>query len=86
HDVVSVSTEMSFAYWEYQQVNPRRQTGRHARLYDSPAWNHRCLDGKYFCTLPLYLTNERYAAMVKWFEDEGMAEDLADPVYASDEG
>ncbi|MDK3257778.1 CaiB/BaiF CoA transferase family protein [Blastococcus capsensis] len=86
HDVVSVSTEMSFAYWEYQQVNPRRQTGRHARPYDSPPWNHRCLDGKYFCTLPLYLTNERYAAMVKWFEDEGMAEDLADPVYASDEG
>ncbi len=85
HDVVSVSTEMAFAYWEYQHVNPRRQTGRHARPYDSPPWNHRCRDGKYFCTLPLYLNDERFAAMVRWFDEEGMAEDLTDPVYASDE-
>lgn len=83
HDVVSVSTEMAFAYWEYQHVNPRRQTGRHARPYDSPPWNHRCRDGKYFCTLPLYLSDERFAAMVEWFDEHGMAEDLAAPCFAS---
>lgn len=84
HDVVSVSTEMSFAYWEFQQANPHRQTGRHARPYDSPPWNHRCRDGKYFCTLPLYLTDERFAAMVTWFDEEGLAEDLTGPDYRTD--
>jgi crotonobetainyl-CoA:carnitine CoA-transferase CaiB-like acyl-CoA transferase len=82
HDVVSVSTEMAFAYWEYQHVDPRRQTGRHARPYDSPPWNHRCRDGTYFCTLPLYLSDERFAAMVEWFDEHGLAEDLAAPSYA----
>lgn len=82
HDVVSVSTEMAFAYWEYQHVNPRRQTGRHARPYDSPPWNHRCRDGKYFCTLPLYLGDERFAAMAAWFDEHGLADDLLEPIYA----
>lgn len=82
HDVVAVSTEMAFAYWEFQHVNPRRQTGRHARPYQSPPWNHRCRDGKYFCTLPLYLDDGRFAAMVEWFDGAGLADDLADPAYA----
>lgn len=83
HDVVSVSTEMAFAYWEYQRVNPRRQTGRHARPYDSPPWNHRCRDGRYFCALPLYLSDDRFAAMVDWFDEHGQAEDLAAPQYTA---
>jgi crotonobetainyl-CoA:carnitine CoA-transferase CaiB-like acyl-CoA transferase len=82
HDVVSVSTEMAFAYWEYQHVNPRRQTGRHARPYDTPPWNHRCRDGKYFCTLPLYLGDDRFAAMAEWFDEHGLADDLLAPEYA----
>jgi crotonobetainyl-CoA:carnitine CoA-transferase CaiB-like acyl-CoA transferase len=86
HDVVSTSTEMSFAYWEYQRANPRRQTGRHARPYDSPPWNHPCRDGKYFCTLPLYLDDQRFAAMVAWFAEKDLAEDLADDPYTSREG
>lgn len=86
HDVVSTSTEMSFAYWEYQRANPRRQTGRHARPYDSPPWNHPCQDGKYFCTLPLYLDDQRFAAMVTWFAENDMAADLGDAAYGSRDG
>ncbi|WP_432974787.1 CoA transferase [Dactylosporangium sp. CA-233914] len=83
HDALAVSTEMANTYWEYQHTNPRRATGRHARPYDSPPWNHRCRDGRYLCALPLYLEDGRFAAMVEWFQQFGMAEDLADPVYAT---
>lgn len=85
HEALAVSTEMSIPYWEYQQVNVTRQTGRHARPDVTPPWNHQCLDGKFFSTLPLYLDDKRFAAMVEWFDSEGMAEDLADDRYSTDD-
>lgn len=83
HDCVTMATEMSFAYGEYQDVTPNRQAGRHARPYATSPWNHRCLDGKYINCLPLYLTDDRFAAMLEWFDSHGLAGDLADPRYAT---
>ncbi|TAJ46931.1 MAG: CoA transferase [Herbiconiux sp.] len=81
HDVLAVCTEMANTYWEAQHINPRRATGRHARPYPSPPWNHPTADGKYFCCLPLYLDDSRFRAMVEWFGAHGMAEDLHDERY-----
>lgn len=83
HDCVTMATEMSFAYGEFQQVTPRRQTGRHARPYPTSPWNHLCKDGKYISCLPLYFTDDRFAAMVEWFDSHGLAGDLANPKYSS---
>ncbi len=83
HDCVALSTEMAFTYWEYQRTTPRRQTGRHARPYDTSAWNHLCRDGRYVSCLPLYLTDDRFAAMVDWFDEHGCAGNLRDPRYAT---
>jgi crotonobetainyl-CoA:carnitine CoA-transferase CaiB-like acyl-CoA transferase len=84
HDVAALSTEMAIPFWEFHQLNGLRQTGRHGRPYPTPKWNHRCLDGKYFNAMPLYLDDARFAAMVAWFAAEGMAEDLAGDRYATE--
>lgn len=81
HDVVAVSTEMGIPFWEFQHVNVVRQGGRHARPEVSAPWMHLCADGKYFCALPLYLDDRRFAAMSEWFESEGMSDDLMEPEY-----
>lgn len=81
HESIAVSTEMGLAYWEFQNVNPRRATARHARPYASPPWNHLCKDGKYFCALPLYIDDRQFASLVEWFTEFGLEEDLGAPRY-----
>ena len=85
HDCVTLATEMAFTYWEYQRTTPWRQTGRHARPYPTSPWNHLCRDGRYVSTLPLYLTDNRFAAMVEWFDEFGLAGPLRDPRYTTRE-
>lgn len=84
HDVMSLSTEMAIPFWEFQQRNGIRQTGRHGRPFPTPAWNHQCSDGKYLNAMPLYLDDDRYRAMVEWFDSEGLAEDLASNAFGTE--
>ena len=81
HESLAVSTEMAVPFWLYQQREVKRQTARHAMPETTPRWQHLCADGKYLLALPLYITDARFAALVEWFESEGMAEDLADEKY-----
>lgn len=81
HEALAVSTEMAVPFWLYQHQEVRRQTGRHAMPGRTPAWQHLCADGRYFLALPLYIDDKRFAALVEWFDSEGMAEDLADEAY-----
>lgn len=81
HEAIAVSTEMGIAYWEYQGVNPRRATARHARPYASPPWNHRCRDGEYFCALPLYIDDRQFASLLEWMTSTGFESDLDRPEF-----
>ena len=78
---IAVSLEMGVPFWAYQQREVIRHTARHAMPAESPRWQHRCADGKYFLALPLYIDDARFAALVEWFDAEGLAEDLTDPSY-----
>jgi len=82
HDTIAVSTEMAIPFWEFQHVNVRRQTGRHAHPTPTARWTHRCSDGVYLSALPLYLDDERYAALVEWMAERDAQQDLADERYA----
>ncbi|WP_345384354.1 CaiB/BaiF CoA transferase family protein [Pseudonocardia yuanmonensis] len=81
HEATAVSTEMAVPFWLYQQREVHRHTARHAMPARTPRWQHRCADGKYLLALPLYIDDARFAALVEWFDSEGMAEDLADEKY-----
>lgn len=81
HDAIAVSTEMGIPFWEFQRVNVRRQTGRHAHPTHTAKWNHRCADGKYLSALPLYLDAPRFTDLVSWMKEHGAEQDLADERY-----
>lgn len=81
HDSIAVSLEMGVPFWLYHQREVIRHTARHAMPGPTPRWQHQCADGKYFLALPLYIDDARFAALVQWFESEGMAEDLIDEKY-----
>lgn len=83
HEALAVSTEMAVPFWAYQQRDVERHTARHAMPAQTPRWQHRCADGKYFLALPLYIDNDRFTALVDWFAAEGMEEDLADAKFRS---
>ncbi|WP_193312764.1 CoA transferase [Georgenia subflava] len=81
HESIATSTEMAVPFWIYQQRDVERHTARHAMPADTPRWQHLCADGKYLLALPLYIDDARFAALVEWFDAEGMAEDLGDEKY-----
>jgi crotonobetainyl-CoA:carnitine CoA-transferase CaiB-like acyl-CoA transferase len=85
HDAIAVSTEMHIPFWEHQHINVKRNTGRHAMPHHTPPWVHHCRDGKYLLALPLYMTDDRFSALVEWFDSRGMAEDLKDEKYRREE-
>lgn len=78
---IAVSTEMAVPYWSYQGAQVKRHTGRHAMPYDSPIWQHRCSDGRYFSALPLYIDDRRFAALKEWMESKGFEHRLLDTKY-----
>jgi crotonobetainyl-CoA:carnitine CoA-transferase CaiB-like acyl-CoA transferase len=84
HDCVSVSTEMSIPFWEYQKAHVHRQTGRHALPNRSSRWNFRCKDGRYILCLNTYLSAERWRDLVAWLASKGMEGELADERYVDD--
>lgn len=86
HDAIAVSTEMAIPFWAYHRKEVRRHTSRHAMPQDTPPWTHRCADGKYLHALPLYIDDRRFAALVEWFDGEGLAEDLGAERYRTEAG
>lgn len=84
HDCVSVSTEMSLPYWEYQKAHVKRHTARHALPNNSTRWNFRCKDGRYILCLNTYLDKKRWIDLVGWLASKGMEGELADERYADD--
>jgi crotonobetainyl-CoA:carnitine CoA-transferase CaiB-like acyl-CoA transferase len=86
HESIAVSMEMAVPFWLYQSREVVRHTARHAVPVQTPRWQHRCRDGKYFLALPLYIDDTRFAALVEWFESKGLAEDLGDETYRTEAG
>ncbi|MGE7759727.1 CaiB/BaiF CoA transferase family protein [Peribacillus sp. NPDC097895] len=84
HDCVTVSTEMSIPYWEYQKAHVNRQTGRHALPNRSSRWNFRCKDGRYILCLNTYLSSGRWRDLVAWLKSKGMEGELGDERYVDD--
>mgnify|MGYP001331218833 CR=1 FL=1 len=82
HDCVTVSTEMSLPYWEYQQAHMRRHTARHALPNKSSRWMFKCKDGRYIMCLNTYLDRKRWLDLAAWLASKGMEEDLGDERYA----
>ncbi|WP_134700648.1 CaiB/BaiF CoA-transferase family protein [Ammoniphilus sp. YIM 78166] len=85
HDCVTVSTEMSIPYWEYQKAHVHRQTGRHALPNKSSRWNFLCKDGRYILCLNTYLSPGRWRELVAWLASKGMQEELDDKRYVNDQ-
>lgn len=81
HDCIAVSTEMSFAFWEYHGEHVNRQTSRHALVNRSNPWSFPCRDGRNILALNTYLDTPRWKALVAWLVDHGMEEDLQDERY-----
>lgn len=84
HDCVTVSTEMSIPFWEYQKAHVHRQTGRHALPNKSSRWNFKCKDGRYMVCLNTYLNERRWIDLVAWLASKGMEGELADERYVDD--
>lgn len=84
HEALSFTTEFDKPFWEFQQTNMIRQTGRHAFHAVRPRWNHRCSDGKYLVAHTTYIDKKRFRELVKWFDSKGLAEDLTDEKYEDD--
>lgn len=84
HDCVTVSTEMSIPYWEYQKAHVKRHTARHALPNKSSRWIFKCKDGRYILCLNTYLDEKRWKALVKWLASKGMEGELSDERYVDD--
>lgn len=81
HDSVSVSTEWSIPFFEYQGVMVKRQTSRHARAEPSPPWIHQCQDGIYVSCLIEYLDDRQFGKLVEWFQEDDSAGVIADEQF-----
>ncbi|GKV65262.1 MULTISPECIES: CaiB/BaiF CoA-transferase family protein [unclassified Sporosarcina] len=84
HDCVTVSTEMSIPYWEYQKAHVKRHTARHALPNKSSRWIFKCKDDRYILCLNTYLDEKRWREIVKWLASKGMEGKLSDERYVDD--
>lgn len=84
HDCLTVSTEYSIPYWEYQKAHVYRHTCRHAMPYKTSRWLFECKDGKYVLCLNTYLDEKRWRALVDWLASKGMEGELKDERYVQD--
>ncbi|MDQ0185881.1 CoA transferase [Cytobacillus sp. FSL R5-0569] len=85
HECVTVSTEMSLPYWEYQKAHVKRHTARHALPNKSSRWIFKCNDGRYILCLNTYLNEKRWRELVKWLSSKGMEGVLSDERYVDDQ-
>ncbi|MFD1706267.1 CaiB/BaiF CoA transferase family protein [Siminovitchia sediminis] len=84
HDCVTVSTEMSIPYWEYQKAHVKRHTARHALPNKSSRWIFKCKDNRYILCLNTYLDEKRWRELVEWLASKGMEGELSDERYVDD--
>lgn len=83
HEACAVCTEVAIPTWVARHRLVRRQTGRHASVEPTPAWQARCADGVYMNLIMPNLKRSQFEQLVAWLESAGMAEDLNDPKYLS---
>jgi crotonobetainyl-CoA:carnitine CoA-transferase CaiB-like acyl-CoA transferase len=79
HEALSVGHETEFTAWTARGERYRRHAGQHASVDEDPRrWQWRCADGKHINLILPALTRERWAALVTWLDESGMAADLTD--------
>jgi benzylsuccinate CoA-transferase BbsE subunit len=87
HDVIATSLEYVISFWVFMHANVQRRTGRHALVAPSGRQVFRCRDGKYLTALMMYVDDEKqFGDLVAWMASYGLADDLAEPKYASQDG
>ena len=86
HDACAVSTEMHIPTYLYHDKVVIRQTGRHCQLTPNPIAQFRCADGKYVNAQGSRVPLRKFPDLVEWMDGYGLAEDLADPKYATAKG
>ncbi|MDQ1438872.1 MAG: hypothetical protein QOK43_2501 [Acidimicrobiaceae bacterium] len=79
HEANSVGHETEFAAWTARGERLMRHAGQHASHEADPRrWQWRCADGRYANLILPALTRDRWASIVSWLDEHGMAADLTD--------
>jgi crotonobetainyl-CoA:carnitine CoA-transferase CaiB-like acyl-CoA transferase len=86
HDCCAVTTEMHIPTYLYHGKVVIRQTGRHAQMEANAPAQLICADGRYVNAQANRVPYRRFADLVAWMDEYGLAEDLGEPRYASAEG
>jgi crotonobetainyl-CoA:carnitine CoA-transferase CaiB-like acyl-CoA transferase len=79
HEALSVGHETEFAAWTARGERLLRHTGQHASHDRDPRrWQWPTSDGRYVNLIMPALTRDRWASLLDWLNDHGMAADLND--------
>lgn len=81
HEAVAATIEAAVPWYIYQDQVVRRQTGRHHSPRKTPPTQYLAKDGRYVNVFGLFTSLHAWTTLVRWLEEAGMAEDLADERY-----
>ncbi|MQC17352.1 MAG: CoA transferase [Chloroflexi bacterium] len=83
HEAISATVEGAFPNWEYMGELVQRQTGRHASVTPTPAWQVKCADGGYVNLMGGGIPRDTrvYDRLIEWMKEHNAHEDLEDEKY-----
>jgi crotonobetainyl-CoA:carnitine CoA-transferase CaiB-like acyl-CoA transferase len=81
HEACACTTEAAMPQYMYLKNVVRRQTGRHASVSPTPAWQYLCTDGRYVCAFGLPRTVSSYLKLLELMEAKGVAGNLGEDRY-----
>ena len=83
HESISCTVEGAFPNWEYASRLVQRQTGRHSSPARTAPWQYMASDGNYINLMGGGIPRARgnWTDLIKWLEEFGAAEDLAEDKY-----
>ena len=80
-EAAGVTVELANPFWFYPKQIVKRQTCRHAQPVPTESALYECNDGRYIYFALILADPKPWKALVGWFEEHGVATDLADPEY-----
>jgi len=78
HDALSVTIELPFLYWAYNQAPVYRQTCRHAQPTFTQPTLFLCGDGRYVYYITIVAEQKMWEAQLEWLKKHDLAADLTD--------